>query len=419
MSRVLVVEDSRALARALVNRLGAELGLAADVAATLAETAELLGRERGRYAIALLDLTLPDATDVEVVDLVVSHHVPVIVFTGDYDDALRAKVLARGVLDYVVKDSASELAYVVELVRRFLGNAGVEVLVVDDALGARRLMAAQLQLQSFVVHEASSGVEALRQLAEHPAIKLVITDYNMPGMDGGQLIARIREGHRKDSLAVIGLTSSGGTLSARLLKRGASDFITRPFTREEFFCRVQLNLERLEQAAELRELGSRDALTGLWNRRTFLERGARALAEAAEDGWPVTLALLGLDGLRSLNHERGHAAGDAVLAHVGRLLAAQAGEGELAARLGGGEFGLLSRLSGERAERHFEALRAQVAGAHGAVPGPALQLSASIGTAQGDADLEGLLKAAARALDEAKGGGGDRVVHSPRVAREA
>jgi diguanylate cyclase (GGDEF)-like protein len=416
MSKVLIVEDSRVLARALCNRITSELGLAADVAGTLGEAEALLCDEQNDYAIALLDLTLPDARGLEVVDLVRSHDVPAVVFTGGYDDELRAQVLDRNVIDYVLKESAGELAYVVGLVGRFLKNAAIEVLVVDDSLASRRRICNLLRLHNFVVHEAEDGLKALAAVAEHPAIKLVITDYNMPGMDGCELIHKLRQDHPKEALAVIGISAGGGaTLSARFLKGGANDFITKPFINEEFNCRVRQNVEQIEHLAEIRSLTFRDPLTSLWNRRYLFERGAKELVAAA-DGWPVSLALVDVDHFKRVNDTHGHATGDAALRHVARLLAGHALEGELVARIGGEEFCLLTRSSGEEAERHFEELRVKVAASPAQVDGQTLPLTVSVGTAQGDGDLDEMLARADEALYQAKDGGRNRVVRSQRRA---
>jgi diguanylate cyclase (GGDEF)-like protein len=414
MSKVLIVEDSRVLARALCHRITAELAMEADVAGTLDEAETLLRGGASGYAIALLDLTLPDAQGLEVVDLVRSHDVPAIVFTGGYSDELRAKVLERDVIDYVLKDSAGELAYVVGLVGRFLRNAAIEVLVVEDSASSRRHIGNLLRRHNFVVHEAEDGLRALQVLADHPALKLVITDYHMPGMDGCELIHRLRRDHPKETLAVIGISGGGGaTLSARFLKGGANDFITKPFIDEEFNCRVRQNIEQIEHLAEIRSLTFRDPLTGLWNRRHLFERGARELVAAA-DGWPVSLALVDVDHFKRINDTHGHAVGDAALRHVAQLLSGHALEGELLARVGGEEFCLLTRSSGEEAERHFEELRAKVAAAPGQVGDLTLPMTVSIGTAQGDGDLDEMLARADAALSQAKDGGRNQVVRSHR-----
>jgi diguanylate cyclase (GGDEF)-like protein len=414
MSKVLIVEDSRVLARALSHRITAELAMEADVAGTLDEAETLLRGGASGYAIALLDLTLPDAQGLEVVDLVRSHDVPAIVFTGGYSDELRAKVLERNVIDYVLKDSAGELAYVVGLVGRFLKNAAIEVLVVEDSASSRRYIGNLLRLHNFVVHEAEDGLRALQVLAEHPAVRLVITDYHMPGMDGCELIHRLRRDHTKETLAVIGISGGGGaTLSARFLKGGANDFITKPFIDEEFNCRVRQNIEQIEHLAEIRSLTFRDPLTGLWNRRHLFERGARELVAAA-DGWPVSLALIDVDHFKRVNDTHGHAVGDAALRQVAQLLSGHALEGELVARVDGEEFCLLTRSSGAEADRHFEALRAKVAASPAQVDGLSLPMTVSIGTAQGDGDLDEMLARADEALHQAKHGGRNQVVRSHR-----
>jgi PleD family two-component response regulator len=86
-------------------------------------------------------------------------------------------------------------------------------------------------------------MEALALLEEHPDIKIVITDYNMPEMDGFELTSQIRKTHSVGQLSIIGISAHGGSvLSAKFLKKGANDFLIKPFSNEEFFWRAnQIN----------------------------------------------------------------------------------------------------------------------------------------------------------------------------------
>ncbi len=420
MSKVLIVEDSRALSRHLAHRLAVEVGVASDVASTLAEAEHLLRESPSGYTIALLDLTLPDAQDLVVVDRILAHRVPAVVFTGAYSDELRAQVLSRNVIDYVLKDGASELAYLVGLVRRFQRNQGIKVVVVDDSPTSRRAIAGLLRRHNYAVLEAADGPAALKLLEADADVKLVITDFHMPGMDGCELIGRIRQTHPRESLAIIGLSAGGGgTLSARFLKRGANDFLAKPFLDEEFYCRVQQNVEQIEHSAEIRDLTYRDPLTGLWNRRYFFEHGEKELARANQDGWPLSLAMIDVDHFKRVNDTLGHGAGDVALRHLASILAAHAAEGEIAARIGGEEFCLLSRCSGESAERHFESLRAKVAASPARTGAQEIPLTISIGTAHAGVDLDELVRSADAALYSAKTGGRNRVVRSVTRGRRA
>lgn len=89
-------------------------------------------------------------------------------------------------------------------------------------------------------------------------------------MNGLELTKNIRKLYSSQELAVIGMSIFGDNqLSARFLKLGGSDFITKPFLEEEFFCRIKQNMELLEHIKELKFLANRDYLTGLYNRRYF------------------------------------------------------------------------------------------------------------------------------------------------------
>jgi PleD family two-component response regulator len=122
------------------------------------------------------------------------------------------------------------------------------------------------------VLEAENGEEALNIIDEHKDIRLVITDFNMPKMDGFELTKKLRQLYTKQDMAIIGMSTYGNNLlSARFLKIGGSDFLNKPFLEEEFFCRINQNMDLLEYIKNLRFVATRDFLTGLYNRRHFFE----------------------------------------------------------------------------------------------------------------------------------------------------
>jgi diguanylate cyclase (GGDEF)-like protein len=158
-----------------------------------------------------------------------------------------------------------------------------------------------------------------------------------------------------------------------------------------------------------------DPLTGLANRRMFAAHAARVLAQGGREGVPVALALVDVDHFKRYNDHYGHQAGDAALQQVGALLARHGARPlDLAARLGGEEFGLLAygedaaslarRMRTMLAELHTQGI------AHAASPTSSV-LSASVGVAGAHAGtpVDALHSEADRLLYEAKAAGRDRV----------
>ncbi len=122
------------------------------------------------------------------------------------------------------------------------------------------------------------------------------------------------------------LVARGVVLGAMSLYRegDGSNFSSLDFELAQRFAdAATIAIENARTRAELRELGRRDELTGLLNRRGFNELLAAALDEAAAK--PVSLVLLDLDDFKSVNDEHGHLCGDDVLAEVARVLSAAVG----------------------------------------------------------------------------------------------
>ena len=111
-----------------------------------------------------------------------------------------------------------------------------KVLIVDDSLPMRAVIKKVVKISGFNVgefFEASSGNEALDILKDQ-WLDLVLSDYNMPDMDGLELLGRIKKDELLQSIPVIMIsTERGGERVKEFLEKGAADYISEPFTPEE------------------------------------------------------------------------------------------------------------------------------------------------------------------------------------------
>ncbi|MHC1713647.1 MAG: diguanylate cyclase [Solidesulfovibrio sp.] len=415
MEKVLIVEDSKVFARILIRKIEDELFFDACWASNFEEARYLLEEnpDNNTYFVALLDLHLPDADDGRIVDYVISKGIPSIVFTGDVESEVRERIWAKKVVDYVSKESPDSLDYLCSMVRRIALNKFVNILVVDDSSTVRNHLVRLLSAHEFIVHEANDGPCALSVLERHPEIKVVITDYFMPGLDGVELTQRIRRQHRKDQLAVIGISAYGNTiLSARFIKNGANDFLNKPFSSEEFYCRVTQNLEMLEYIQKLRETSIRDPLTSLYNRRHFFETANTLHARLTRGQETMTLAMIDIDHFKKVNDTYGHAVGDEVLRHVAQGLNNRFRGNDIVARLGGEEFCVLAMgMEGRQAMAVFNDLRNSIERSKAKAGRATVGVTISIGicdTPKGSVDA--MLAAADAALYKAKRSGRNKVV---------
>ena len=277
-NKVLIVEDSAVILKILKHLAKQSLELEPLFASTMAEAQDLYEKHKDELFAGIIDLALPDAPNGELVDFLLAEGFPVIVLTGSYKEERRAVLVKQGVVDYVVKESRYSYRYAINMVNRLYKNQQIQVLVVEDSKQYRKHIVRLLMAHKYQVLEAVNGIEAMDQLKQHPNIKMVITDYNMPEMDGFELVQAIRLKYEKSDMIIIGLSGEdGGLLSIKFIKNGADDFLNKPFQQEEFYCRITNNIESLEQLHKIQELANRDYLTSLYNRRYFCEEGEKLL----------------------------------------------------------------------------------------------------------------------------------------------
>ncbi|BDQ37675.1 diguanylate cyclase [Pseudodesulfovibrio nedwellii] len=413
--KVLLVEDSKFFASIVSRRIEKELGFQVDWMETYAKAAAAIDCCKDSYIVALLDLHLPDAPNGEIIQHATKRGIPGIIFTAGIDSDFRSNMLTWSVVDYILKDSESCVDNLIDVIRRIHKNSDIKVMVVDDSLPMRNAIIRLLETQRFQVVAAANGVEALEVLAENPDIKLIVTDYDMPEMDGFELIAKVRKVHSKNNLAIIGMSASGDPLlSAKLIKSGANDFVPKPFQVEEFHCRVGHSIEMLENIALIRDLSYKDSLTRLHNRRYFFENADTFVESAQTRGQTVSVAMLDIDFFKKVNDTYGHDGGDVVLRKISALIRTTFSEDAITCRFGGEEFCvLLAHEAGTDALARFDELRQSIEDTVIQVDTQTTQVTISTGICSEPDTVEAMLKLADSRLYTAKETGRNRVVGKP------
>ncbi len=168
---------------------------------------------------------------------------------------------------------------------------------------------------------------------------------------------------------------------------------------------------------EIHQLASHDELTGLYNRRMFIELFERELVRSQHEETSLSLAILDIDWFKRINDTQGHAAGDQVLRQLALTIRQTLRDSDIFARIGGEEFALLiPDLPLDAAEVHVEGIRRTVQDADYILDGQSLKLTLSIGLALRKLDRDNrssMLRAADIALYQAKNGGRNRCVTAP------
>ncbi|MBC8162620.1 MAG: response regulator [Roseiflexaceae bacterium] len=126
-------------------------------------------------------------------------------------------------------------------------SAEPTVLIVEDDPATRRLYKFLLSNGGYAVTEADDGVVALEKLAQHP-YELVITDMNMPRMDGMELIRVIRRDYPNTYVIMVTAFGTPDT-EKQALRIGANDYLAKPFEFDELERRVQLFFRQQSRTA--------------------------------------------------------------------------------------------------------------------------------------------------------------------------
>jgi diguanylate cyclase (GGDEF)-like protein len=341
-NNILIVDDSKTILSGLTNTIENQLGLKVYGAASMKECADLILAHKGKFSLALLDYGLPDAPNGEIITFIKKFNIPSIVLTGTTLDKEHEIFQNENLIDYIIKNGSYAIDYSVGVVDRFIKNAKVEVLVVDDSKTFAHKMEALCKKYNLNAIVNYSAEEALVTLKQRPNIKLVLVDYMMPKMNGLELTMEIRKTYKKDELIVIALSGmSEKEIVASFLKYGANDFLYKDFSNEEFFARINGNLDVLELFEYTQDKAKKDYLTGVFNKNYLLNIGSELYEIAKKKRELLAVVMIDIDNFQTINESYGHEIGDEVIVVLANSLLEFLNKDSIIARIGQDQFCIL------------------------------------------------------------------------------
>jgi diguanylate cyclase (GGDEF)-like protein len=303
----------------------------------------------------------------------------------------------------------------------------LRVLIAEDEPTQRMMLKRTLERAGYEVEAVSDGAQALARLREQE-FAMLVTDWDMPGLDGGSLCREVRCASIAHYVYIVILTSHdlADDLVAGL-DAGADDYVRKSANPNELVARLAagariVRLERSMRAARARieVLLVTDPLLPLYNRRFLNDQLEKEVARAHRHHRQLSVVIADIDHFKRVNDVYGHLAGDEVLQAFTELLKSQLRVSDWAARYGGEEFvvilpetdvaGAYALAEDIRERCALEPLLTSV----GAIPVTSSFGVASLGALDTGPGAEGasserLLRAADAALYRSKEGGRNRV----------
>ncbi|MBI3899858.1 MAG: diguanylate cyclase [Gammaproteobacteria bacterium] len=297
------------------------------------------------------------------------------------------------------------------------------VLVVDDSRVIRRAITKALTGE-FNLIEAEDGEAAWQRLVEDERVQVIITDMEMPKLDGYSLICRIRaaEPQRVRDVPVIVITGAQDEQTReRAYACGATDFVTKPLDSLQLLARTRAHARLDETTRKLTETTKSledqtavDPVTELHSRRYFLQRAAQDVSFAKRHGQDLAVVRVDFDNFRAIYKQLGDDACDKLFVWLANIIRSNTRTEDTPARIRGGEFAILAPNSDRRAATVLcERLRSAVAAQpfnNGETIVPAT-ISLGLATLNDDRvdTIDDLLARAEQRLTLAKAAGGNQL----------
>lgn len=215
----------------------------------------------------------------------------------------------------------------------------MKVLIADDDALSRKILEDCLSEWGYDITMANNGHEAWSIIEKADRPNMAVLDWMMPGMDGVEICRRLRGLPLTNYVYVILLTARSKREDViHGLESGADDYIIKPFNQEELKSRLKIGQRIIELEQRILRLASTDYLTGLLNRRAFLERLEREINRCQREFSSMGIIIIDIDHFKNVNDNFGHQAGDIVLQEFSSTLVKMCRVYDFIGRYGGEEF---------------------------------------------------------------------------------
>ena len=271
------------------------------------------------------------------------------------------------------------------------------ILVVEDEPVAAALIAKRLCLSGHEVEVVENGRQALELMGKR-FFPFVVTDWEMPEVDGIELVREIRAAGSTGYCYIIILTAKRSKSHlVEALEAGADDFVTKSGDHEELLARINtgmrvLQLERslVRANREIRALSLTDPLTGCYNRTYLDEYLPKEIERARRYERPLSLLLCDIDHFKKVNDTYGHRSGDQVLIALVRFIMESVRvNADWVARYGGEEFLIVApETTLQGAVEMAERIRGNLAGRPIELQSGTVSITASIGVCSADQETD-------------------------------
>jgi len=326
--KILIIEDSEVYNKLLCSNIENNLLFAECKGIS---SFEELKKIKEDFDLYIVDFILQDAQG-EQIKYLLERKKNIIVLT-QYEEEFLKHDYAKKVIDYIIKDDYHTVNYLIKLLKNLHKNKNRKVLIVDDSMTVRIVQKQILCKIMLNIDEANNGKEAIEKINENK-YDLIVTDIDMPIMNGEKLIKKIREKYSIDELPILVVSGNNDNSLIKCLKLGANDFIKKPFSGEELKVRVNNIFELYEHIKKILKSSQLDKLTGVYN-RNFLENNFEEIFNLYEH---KSIAMLDIDHFKKINDTYGHQIGDEILKYFASIIKNNIRKTDMVIRYGGEEF---------------------------------------------------------------------------------
>jgi diguanylate cyclase (GGDEF)-like protein len=298
---------------------------------------------------SIVDIHLRDADNGEIIDLMNEYKIPTIVLTSSINKELENIAKRKKIIEYININDYDSVNYTSLTIKRLILNKEETIVFINNNLNLLNYYVHNLKEVQYNIEIFNNVDFALKYIDKNISdIRMVITEFSMKNFNVYNIIQKIRNKYSKDILGILVLSDiNDDEIINKILKTGINDYMKLPISREEFYLKINLNVELLRIFKKTKDFANIDPLTGIHNRRFVFETGNLLLDLAKREERKLSYIMIDIDNFKKINDNYGHNVGDQIIISTSNVLKKCLRTSDLSSRWGGEEFFILLEQENE------------------------------------------------------------------------